>query len=293
MPNCDLAVADYKDALVAWLRSPPAVELIVKVGATFASDIRSVTPGAFLAARQLLEQLVTSGLRNSVMQAPKFAAALRCVLIANPIWKGSAELDELVMKTTTHMQTLFRLLRECKWEDTECEGPRIFPRSGGFRRRMARAGVSASLETFLELIGCVDDVHHRLASPGLPPALSPAASPSVASTTPYPVSPHEDWPHVFAPPNDVDPIVVEWPRVFMPPSAEKDEFPKETQPITPMGGKRKRQARARSRTTPANIADTIGSHAALMLGCSKCRYAANGCGVCKNPNFGGQRGRAP
>ena len=35
-----------------------------------------------------------------------------------------------------------------------------------------------------------------------------------------------------------------------------------------------------------------GKHAALVLGCSKCRYAPKGCAQCKNPLFFGQRGPA-
>ena len=34
----------------------------------------------------------------------------------------------------------------------------------------------------------------------------------------------------------------------------------------------------------------LAANGALVLGCSKCRYAKGGCACCKNPLFSGKRG---
>ena len=41
---------------------------------------------------------------------------------------------------------------------------------------------------------------------------------------------------------------------------------------------------------PCEKETVVGGDAALVLGCSKCRWVARGCGVCRNPNFKGRRG---
>ena len=48
--------------------------------------------------------------------------------------------------------------------------------------------------------------------------------------------------------------------------------------------------KAKAKPKPAPVKGK-GKAAKLILGCSKCRYAASGCGTCKDRSFTGKRGR--
>ena len=72
-------------------------------------------------------------------QATKLEQSVLAELSTNEVLAGSAELDSLAHDFTCHMQAIFSLLRAMRAEDLSAGGPRKYPETGGFRRRLASA----------------------------------------------------------------------------------------------------------------------------------------------------------
>ena len=196
----------YKSALVFWLHEHPSVPLPTKLGPIVCSDIRQVTAASFASVQSVVSRLLTSGLRNATMQSWKLHEACRQVLLENPHWV-SAELPmaKQIDDMCKHLQCIFRLLRECKFEEAHFDGIRRHPRTGGFRRRISKAGLDDLLENALSLMDPIDN----------PCCDSPPSS------HPPPARPASDWPSFCCPAScaSLPPRALALPPPPLPPAA--------------------------------------------------------------------------
>ena len=283
LANKDISLQDYKQAFKAFLSAPPAVDIRTKFGPVLISDSRQLTPAMFCSCKPLLESLLTRCLSSGVVQTWKFQEALLQVLSAQPAWHDDEHhIDATVEAVKLHVQACFRMLRDVRFEQDHTDAERRFPRSGGFRRRIANAGLSSELQETIAMLNLGDRDHstspspatskivHQPAEPQWPKMFTPSTPVRQPAEPPWPKmftpstpvrQPAEpQWPKIFTPSKSVrQPAEPPWPTYFTPKNVIPEKTPAMQQeidsaipvqdkimPITPMPSKRKRQIRCSS-----------------------------------------------
>eukprot|EP00974_Lingulodinium_polyedra_P120159 11173934-Lingulodinium_polyedra.AAC.1 len=200
------------------------------------------------------------------MQSWKFEAALSQVAREHESLCGESFVGPALSTITKHVQTLFGLVRECKFEQLHCDDKyQRYRRTGGFRRRLTAAGIADLLEDTLAKVELDTAEESRETS----------EPDSLCSTQSYPEETkvvEEDWPDCFTPRPARQNSEGEWPLCFTPVEPVIEfEIDDNISPILPSGKKRK--------ATVCKQRD--GKGIAKGLGCSKCRYAKGGCARCR------------
>ena len=269
--------------------------MLLKLGPVLVRDLRQVTPDSFSCCKPLIDSLITKGLSTSVMEGQKFSEALRDVLKDYPSWAGDDMLPDTIDRISMHMRIMLMMMREAKHEELNQYGRQRYPRTGGFRRKLAKAGMTDML---LETISMID----------LDGASSRCSSP--ASTITYQdmdeVDTHEkdEWPSF----HDEASIVVvadsnDWPNFddgegdqdlddsmgsIIPMPARRKRAIKQDKKDKKDGAKHKKDKKDKGKdkeTGKGSEVKSMGKGKAIKgkgaLGCSKCRYLRGGCGRCR------------
>jgi len=137
--NSCVGAAVYRKCVKEWLLTPTISSLRSRVGPRLTKDLCGVTPSMIQRVSPLVISLIDEGCTSGVIQATKLEQSVLSELPTNEVLAGSAELDSLAHDFTCHMQAIFLLLRAMRAEDLSASGPRKYPKTGGFRRRLASA----------------------------------------------------------------------------------------------------------------------------------------------------------
>ena len=117
--------------------SPPLTSLRQKFGGVLVKDYRAVTPPMVSSVESLLMSFFDVGLTSAVVSAYKVEHSLHRCLAQNHLLSGGDNVEKLVLCCSSHLQAVLTMLRNFHREAQNPWGPRQFPKSGGFRKRMA------------------------------------------------------------------------------------------------------------------------------------------------------------
>lgn len=268
-PIKDVAVADYKNCIIVFLRTDPQVPWEMKLGPRLVRDPRAITGEAFRCVKPLLDSLVLTGLSTACMQSSKFKDALRDVLTKHPMYLGEMGIEQIIDRSTLHLMTMFKFIRDVKWEQSVSTGISHGSRTGKLRRLFAKCGM---LDPLQESLDKVDAISNRGTSP--------------ASTAYYSdLEDSCDWPAWCSPSvkNPIRDSDDEWPMWCSPSSSSADPFVPVpngnhevndlVQPILPSSKARKKAAFCKK---------AVCKRPAAASGCSKCRWSMRGCAKCRS-----------
>ena len=139
--NLSVGFGAYEEAAKSWLLSSPILPINLRI-ATFAKELRAVTPAMICCSEPLVTSLIKSGCTGT-LQVAKLDIAFRRVLSENHVLAGDvkdgSEL-KLPYRLGCHVQQIFAMLRAIRREgfqasSGEVDVGRTFQKSGGFRRR--------------------------------------------------------------------------------------------------------------------------------------------------------------
>ena len=120
--------------------TPTISSLRSRVGPRLTKDLCGVTPSMIQRVSPLVIALVDEGCTSGVIQGTKLEQSVLAELSTDEVLARSAELDSLAHDFTCHMQAIC-LGASCDESRRPClqVAPVKYPKTGGFRRRLASA----------------------------------------------------------------------------------------------------------------------------------------------------------
>ena len=257
--NAEVSSDAYTEAIGSWLDDPPVLSFRQKLGAKVVKDHRALSPASLLLLHNLMSSLIDAGLTSCVVQKEKLKHGIRVSLSKRSLLLSDWNLGKAMEDGSEHIMCAFALLRILAREEVCGSDARRFPKTGGFRRRVASSD-------WPRLQGLMARVH--VGEISRQNSLSPRPSPSL-STRPsrcmgeeeldddgYPViftaasaSPRSRSPMLMSPrslvfgeslecAHDVSCDTDGWPSIF---EFDTSSLDKHIEPIDPAPGRRKKQ----------------------------------------------------